>query len=1208
MRSPLSLARGGIRLRGDQPKIRFAAVNATSMKLHWKSVADIESDFLLVTETRITQAEQTIITNGLARQDWRTTWGPPINIRPPGGMAGRSGGTGILHRPHWICREPIELECEAPQHHLQGHYFENEHTGSVVGVVVYYGHPEMRDTTGRDAARIASMVNASQIDMVVGGDFNISDEDEDSLPTDGAWIDTHAWWSAMHQTPLAATFHTGRTARRIDRIFISSALAQFMVQAEVSDMTYLPGHSVVMVAFENRNIKRRVQVARPCLVREEYQCDPATTQAAADTAWEAWCNIPLSYDVDELYRLWSHIWERYLRTCYNHSMHEPQTKGKVVPPRTTHASPMQMKLSHWMRRLANYLNLLRRVRVRVARDQPNIEQDWTKLVRSSIPIAHRYGTPPLDGDYSLSNKDLTLAVLDSSYEFYNKVWRAELRQSRFTAATQFKTKLAAHNGINKTVSRLLRPQPFHVPRIQQDNEIIADPSQVVHLTQQAWQQYFAKEPEPPNEAWLEVVLHLLPHRDEQPIPNLDPEELRAIVKSKKTNSAPGPDSWYLAELKQLPLQAYHGLCQILTRAEHHHRLPVDLTNSWMALIAKTNEPGKPTSIRPISVLSTVYRSWASLRACHLQTWAQATYHPWQLAFVKGRTPRKQLALLSVTLDRARKCGDSCYVASLDASKAFPSINRKQAASLLAHTGYPLDLIQAVESHYQQGETHMRYSGSIIDEEAFKVRSGVHQGCPLSVLCFNIILAPLCHMMEKELGITFGIIFADDITFIAHSREHLEHSLDKIVGYLDKVNIDINRSKTQIWSALDQEEVNVAGEYVKPRNDFKILGMTYSPGRIHKGERDHMMNTYARLAMVLGNLPMSLAHRANAAAGIALTAAMYCPWNLHVEMKYMAKVRKHLLQAVLPYMVRGCRAAPILTNYAIKGHLLDPITSPLMRMLKMISELGMVAAIAVEEAFATCDVPASLASSFAAGIRRLGGWLDRDGWHSPLGEVLPLCGPRPGGTKEHALWQHTWRTHLRQLVGALSAGHRHEFKELKSMMIDEKLTFHLLRHTKPGRDRAAIEVALSGGLLTKARTAHSKGPREKACQWGCGVEDSDHHRYWSCTRWQASRGNLAELIQELPDITKSVGWFCVDSGCSLSFVLRVQRHMAHVVQTSTRDFQTMSRGKYDPASDLLDPGTDSEEPGPGMSDAVASGARCDLCCCPLCWAPPGGHSR
>ena len=192
-----------------------------------------------------------------------------------------------------------------------------------------------------------------------------------------------------------------------------------------------------------------------------------------------------------------------------------------------------------------------------------------------------------------------------------------------------------------------------------------------------------------------------------------------------------------------------------------------------------------------------------------------------------------------------------------------------------------------------------------------------------------------------------------------------------------------------------------------------------------------------------------------------------------------------------------------------------------------------------------------------------------------------------------------------MTAALSAGHRHEFKDLKTMLIDEKITFYLLRATKPGRAKAALEVALSGGLLTRTRTAHSKGPDEKKCPWGCSSEDSDLHRYWTCPRWQASRGDLAEQVKDLPMISRAAGWFCVDSGCPLSLVLRVQRHMMFVVQSSSRDFCNITRGKFDPGSDQieapLDLGTGEMDEGAsaaGVSDATPAVAAASS------WATPG----
>ena len=246
------------------------------------------------------------------------------------------------------------------------------------------------------------------------------------------------------------------------------------------------------------------------------------------------------------------------------------------------------------------------------------------------------------------------------------------------------------------------------------------------------------------------------------------------------------------------------------------------------------------------------------------------------------------------------------------------------------------------------------------------------------------------------------------------------------------------------------------------------------------------------------------------------------------------------------MVRGCRDAPILIAYCIKGHALDAVISPLMRMLKLIAEVGLRAAIAVEYAYEHHLAPSSLATSFAAGIRRLGVTLDRYTWTTASGASLPLQGPPREQNEAHQGWLHDWRVHLRLSSVAMGAGHRHEYRNVKWMSLDEALSLKLLRSTKPGKLKAALEVLLSGGLLTRGRSEGRKGPPHNHCQWGCQVEDTEQHRYWHCPTWSASRGDLCDLVGDLPSITRCTGWFITNSGFTPAFAVRVQRHMATVV--------------------------------------------------------------
>ena len=764
--SSLCSYRGGTRIRGARPKLTFVALNATSAMAHWRSFAGIAADFLLLTETRCTGPEQTIISNALKHFDWIPHWGPPVVVRPPGGMAGRSGGTAIVARSFWEKVDDLEVMCEAPRHHVQSHIFQNQFNKALCAVIVYYGHPEMKETTMRDLMRLHLAAEESELDIVVGGDINISDQDD----------------FQRHQTQLQDTYHAGRAARRIDRLFLSRGLLPSLIDVFVDPTTYVPGHSAIGFTCEMRHSEYLVQVARPSLLRP-LQAPVEGLQEQEAMASRKWNDLRPTLELDDMYRPWSGIWEAYLR--YKYSIREPytQTKGLVVKTRLRTSSPFKMKLSHWMRRLANYIADLRVLRAHHAAGR-NVTKLWQRTVRSSKPIATRYGTPHLDMELAHQPEEVIQTVLKQTQQHYVKIWDAEIRMHRYDLRCKFKQKLATNSGVNKTVSRLLKGDEIKYPVIASDAGSEADPKKVTELVHNGWSAYFGKEPDEPSLQWAESTLKNVKKQTPDQLPLLCPRDLYKAIHQKNATTSPGPDSWHMRELQDLPLEATTGLTEILAEAEHQGRLPRDMVEGWMALVPKSKEASSPLAVRPISILSCVYRAYASLRASQLQPWAGVAYHEWQQAFIQGRSPRRHLSSLNLMLDEAKAGGVEKYVISMDASKAFPSINRRQAALLLREAGYPPQIIQIVESLYSEGQIRMRYAGSIVLEEPMKIRSGIHQGCPLSVLCFNMILAPLCEQLQKEAGVRFAVVFADDISVAVDSYDQLQLSLRIILDYLE----------------------------------------------------------------------------------------------------------------------------------------------------------------------------------------------------------------------------------------------------------------------------------------------------------------------------------------------------------------------------------------------------------------------------------------
>ena len=262
-------SRGGARIRGHRPALKVVAINATSLMAHWRSIATIDADFILITETRSTEAEQQLISRAIKAMDWVAHWGPPIVIKPPGGMSGRSGGTAIFARSYWLPVDSLPLECEAPKQHFQNLVFEHQINRRISAITVYYGHPEMKEITMRDLMRLEMWTAHSELDMILGGDVNVDDTDDYSIPVDGGWADALCWWSSRKGHPLEATFHTKTAARRLDRLFISQHLTEALSAAYVDQEVLVPGHSAVVAQFALQSTTHRVQVARPSLIDKQ---------------------------------------------------------------------------------------------------------------------------------------------------------------------------------------------------------------------------------------------------------------------------------------------------------------------------------------------------------------------------------------------------------------------------------------------------------------------------------------------------------------------------------------------------------------------------------------------------------------------------------------------------------------------------------------------------------------------------------------------------------------------------------------------------------------------------------------------------------------------------------------------------------------------------------------------------------------------------
>ena len=131
---------------------------------------------------------------------WRVHWGRPIQQDVRLGMAGRSGGTAILYKYPWNPvmssdgDDCLALALAAKQHNWQLVLFEDVVSKSRLLVGVYYGHPAKKRDTISDLRTLGVFFNNAQWGAVLGGDFNISDEDPLAPDVTGDMVDLGPWF------------------------------------------------------------------------------------------------------------------------------------------------------------------------------------------------------------------------------------------------------------------------------------------------------------------------------------------------------------------------------------------------------------------------------------------------------------------------------------------------------------------------------------------------------------------------------------------------------------------------------------------------------------------------------------------------------------------------------------------------------------------------------------------------------------------------------------------------------------------------------------------------------------------------------------------------------------------------------------------------------------------------------------------------------
>ena len=140
-----------------------------------------------------------------------------------------------------------------------------------------------------------------------------------------------------------------------------------------------------------------------------------------------------------------------------------------------------------------------------------------------------------------------------------------------------------------------------------------------------------------------------------------------------------------------------------------------------------------------------------------------------------------------------KLKDKNHIISIDAEKAFDKIQQPFMMKTLKKMGIEGTYLNIAKAMYDKPTANISLNGEKL--KSFPLRSGTRQGCPLSLLLFNIVLEVLATAIRevKQIkGIQIGkeqvklSLFADDMILYIENPRDATRKLLELVNELGKV--------------------------------------------------------------------------------------------------------------------------------------------------------------------------------------------------------------------------------------------------------------------------------------------------------------------------------------------------------------------------------------------------------------------------------------
>jgi ribonuclease HI len=420
--------------------------------------------------------------------------------------------------------------------------------------------------------------------------------------------------------------------------------------------------------------------------------------------------------------------------------------------------------------------------------------------------------------------------------------------------------------------------------------------------------------------------------------------------------------------------------------------------------------------------------------------------------------------------------------------------------------------------YRRLRRRFIFAGSVGSE--FQATNGILQGCPLSVILLNALVAVWAKAVREEVPDAIADAYVDDTGAVATRPKHLQKVLDITGEFATLTGQTLNTKKCKSFATTtaSMHRLSLNGVKLDRTEIIKAVGVHIAAGHPVADLGVARMSEAAGLAERVRVAPLPFEVRVKLMESLVLPKGLHECTAAPVSKRELGRFGHAILRGILGKK-RGRACAEVVMTLFGPGHRIDPQQAVPYRALAMLHRmihkrpdlhhLMRLAWVGLRGHTAAAGGPLWIIQQ---ALREMGAV-----WVSLY--IVKLHGGVEVDLRhvEAEAWAHVVREQLRLTMWRKAAARRNDMQGIEHG-IDRDATQALLMSSKLElRERAALRSILTGDVWTQDRACRAHLQPSGVCPFCSSGEVEDHrHLWWHCPAWRGIRERHQSAIRYYGD--------------------------------------------------------------------------------------------